>query len=353
MRDGQIAVGPLAPRSHAFLTPSLVSPRSLIFAPPSSSPLALSLLLSFTHRHTYTHKRRHSLSPLSEIAPSLPFPQLLSIPFLSCSLLTLFSYTSTDIRFPSPGKSLYPSSISIYIFQVHQSRCPPPEKVSSPFFSGIVSLRTRFLSKSRFDAKNRRSLSYPGRSSFAGSRVTRGDRWNSRWRTRRSRINVATIPRDNFDRNDLLAFPFFSPLAIQRGRPRDVLGRRGARTPDVAEKLNNSCRIFLRSKISGKSNLRSFRSLHDHDGEDRCCHVRTTAALWNAKWRLRCVQRSHSSAMLVHTGKPCRFTFEQSARLDDGVPGTDFFQIRRAKQHFYARPFSLDHRVSGRSNMRV
>lgn len=104
MRDGQIAVGPLAPRSHAFLTPSLVPPSSLL------------LFLS------------------------LPLPLLLlSRPFLSCSLLSfliqarLYVYARPS-RCSSPLVSLLNARRTLY----EHKRTPKDSRVTrntgfSPF----------------------------------------------------------------------------------------------------------------------------------------------------------------------------------------------------------------------------
>lgn len=104
MRDGQIAVGPLAPRSHAFLTPSLVPPSSLL------------LFLS------------------------LPLPLLLlSRPFLSCSLLSfliqarLYVYARLS-RCSSPLVSLLNARRTVY----EHKRTPKDSRITrntgfSPF----------------------------------------------------------------------------------------------------------------------------------------------------------------------------------------------------------------------------
>lgn len=57
MRDGQIAVGPLAPRSHAFLTPSPVPPSSLFFSSPLSLPFFLFLAPYFSPTNAFIRVR--------------------------------------------------------------------------------------------------------------------------------------------------------------------------------------------------------------------------------------------------------------------------------------------------------
>lgn len=101
MRDGQIAVGPLGPRSHAFLTAPLAPPRSLVpslphlpslylslFLSPPSPPLSLSRSVSLTfcppcsckipsHEHAALAPRLYALG--IHLVPLLSLPRLVYV----------------------------------------------------------------------------------------------------------------------------------------------------------------------------------------------------------------------------------------------------------------------------------
>lgn len=94
MRDGQIAVGPLAPRSHAFLTAPLAPPRSLLSRASLSPPRSLDLSLS------------HSLF----LAP--PFPRT--------DTRSLYTSTRTTLHLiPLPSLSLVYIYIYVHMTQIH------------------------------------------------------------------------------------------------------------------------------------------------------------------------------------------------------------------------------------------
>lgn len=123
MRDGQIAVGPLAPRSHAFLTPSPVPPSSLFFSSPLSLPFFLFLAPYFSPTNAFIR-----------VYASLSNPSVLRCtdqPRASTLSLSLVLYLPTcSILYPLSRKF----ARSIPSTEIHRDSFPLPSSFFSFFF---------------------------------------------------------------------------------------------------------------------------------------------------------------------------------------------------------------------------
>lgn len=157
MRDGQIAVGPLAPRSHAFLTPSPVPPSSLFFSSPLSLPFFLFLAPYFSPTNAFIRVYASLSNPSVLRCTDQPRASTLSLSLVlylpTCSILYLVS--SRDqflqqrfIAIPFLSLPLFSPSSSLFL-----SNClvlsGKSETRNVPFYSSIY-FRSRKFNQIRF-----------------------------------------------------------------------------------------------------------------------------------------------------------------------------------------------------------
>lgn len=150
MRDGQIAVGPLAPRSHAFLTPSPVPPSSLFFSSPLSLPFFLFLAPYFSPTNAFI-RVRFSFEPkrLTVYRPTARFNaralslslSLFPSPLYLLALSLFTCLVSSPIARSIPSTEIHRDSFGILPFLASSPRPFPP--FSSFFLSNCLVSRKR------------------------------------------------------------------------------------------------------------------------------------------------------------------------------------------------------------------